>query len=57
MNITDENCTEIAEVIRGRKQQMLSLNEADELKDFERAKNVIKQALEDIYPQKSIFEK
>lgn len=57
VNITDDNCMEIAHIIRKRTQQMISLNEADELKDFERVRNVVNQALSDVYPEKSIFEK
>ncbi len=57
VNITDENCEEISEIIRGRKQQMIALNEEDELKDFENVRNVINRALAEIYPEKSIFEK
>lgn len=57
VNITDENCKKIAEIIRGRKQQMIALNEEDELKDFENVRNVINQALSEIYPVKSSFEK
>lgn len=57
INITDENCEEIAEIIRGRKQQMIALNEEDDLKNFEYVRDVINQALSEIYPVKSSFEK
>lgn len=57
ININDENCNEIAKIIRNRSRQMISLNEADELKDFEKVRNVINEALSKIYPEKSIFEK
>jgi len=57
VNISDDNCMEIAHIIRKRTQQMISLNETDELKDFERVRNVINRAISDIYPEKSMFEK
>lgn len=57
INITDENCIEIANMIRRRAQQMISINEADELKDFKKVRNIINKALLSIYPKKSIFEK
>lgn len=57
VDITDENCMEIADIIRNRRQQMISLNEADELRDFERVKQLLNRALAEIYPQKSIYEK
>lgn len=56
VNVTDENCVEIADIIRSHKHQMISLNETDELKNFERVRNIINEALSDVYPQKSIFE-
>lgn len=57
VNITDENCVEIANMIRNRVHQMISINEADELKDFKKVRNIINEALLNIYPEKSIFEK
>jgi len=57
VDITDDNCMEIADIIRSRREQMISLNEADELKDFERVRNIINQALAEVYPRKSIFER
>ena len=57
INITDENCEETAQIIRKRGQQMISLNETDVLKDFERVKKAINQALAEVYPRKCMFEK
>ena len=57
INITDENCEETAQIIRKRGQQMISLNETDVLKDFERVKKAINQALAEEYPRKCMFEK
>lgn len=57
VDITDENCIEVADIIRSRRQQMLSINEACEIRNFEKVKGTINQALSEIYPQKSIFEK
>ena len=57
VNITDENCEKIADMIRGRKHQMIALNESGELRNFENVRSVINKALSEIYPEKSIFEK
>lgn len=57
VNITDENCGKVADIIRCRKQQMIALNESDELRNFENVRKLINKALSEIYPEKSIFEK
>jgi hypothetical protein len=52
-----ENYKEIAYIIRGQKQQMVSINENCSAKDFALIKGEINKAFDEILPDKSEFEK
>lgn len=52
-----DNYKEVAEEIRLRKHQMVSLNEDCTREEFEKIKSEINSALEEILPEKSSFEK
>lgn len=56
VNITDNNCDEIVDIIKQRKEIMLVLNEEESLKDFHKAKEKINAAFEEIFPNKSSYE-
>lgn len=54
--INVNNCNEIAEEIRHRKWQMISLSEQGTAEDFRIIKKTVNDALSSIYPRKSSFE-
>ena len=51
-----ENCREIALLIKNHQYPLLSLNEKN-INDFDLVREVITNALEEILPEKSVFEK
>ncbi|MBE5871394.1 MAG: hypothetical protein E7294_09065 [Lachnospiraceae bacterium] len=55
--VTVDNCRNIAEGIRRKEWQMVSLNEGETGEDFRMIKREINSALADLYPEKSSFEK
>ncbi len=55
--VTIDNCKAIADGIRRRQWQMVSLSESGTGEEFEIIKKTINDALADIYPNKSSFEK
>lgn len=55
--VTVDNCFELTDVIRTRSQQMICLNEQCVPEEFDRIKTPINAAFEDIFPEKSIYEK
>ena len=54
--VTVDNCRDIADGIRRRKWQMVSLSESCTPEEFEVIKKTINAALAEIYPKKSSFE-
>ena len=55
--VTIENCTEVAEAIRNKVSQMVCLTEDCTAIEFGEIKRQINQALNDVYTEKSSFEK
>ena len=55
--VTVDNCQEIADGIRKKQWQMVSLSESETGEEFEIIKKTINDALAEIYPNKSSFEK
>lgn len=55
--VTVDNCKEISEGIKQHKWQMVSLSEMGSRDDFEIIKKEINSAFEEIYPNRSTFEK
>ena len=54
--VTIDNCKDIANEIRSRKWQMVSLSEKGSEEEFQVIKLCINSALEELYPEKSTFE-
>lgn len=55
--VTIDNCEEVAQVIKGQKEQMICINEDCTPEEFEKIKLVINKAFEELFPEKSSFEK
>lgn len=55
--VTVDNCEEVADGMRKRKWQMVSLSEKGDAEEFLTIKRVINQALVELFPEKSSFEK
>lgn len=52
----DNNISSIVNAISAPKQPLLVINDSDEIENFERVKNAVKEAFETLLPQKSSFE-
>ncbi len=55
--VTIDNCREIADVIRRQEQPMICINEDCTPEEFEQIKARINSAFEEVFPEKSTFEK
>lgn len=55
--VTSDNCQDIADGIRKRQWQMISLSESGTAEDFEYIKKAINAALTEVFPDKSLYEK
>lgn len=54
---TINNCREIADIIRRQEHPMICINEDCTVQEFEQIKNTINSAFEELFPEKSSFEK
>ncbi|MBR1792259.1 MAG: Stealth CR1 domain-containing protein [Bacteroidales bacterium] len=55
--VTDENANTISKMIRQQKYNIFVLNDCEDIRDFERCKTLINDALQSVLPEKSRFEK
>ena len=55
--VTINNCSEVADIIRRQEQPMICINEDCTMQEFEQIKSTINSAFEELFPEKSSFEK
>lgn len=56
MLLTDDNSW-LKDQLKNNKYKLICLNDSDSLKDFEKTKEEMKNLFEDLFPNKSSFEK
>lgn len=57
LTLYDDNIDDICKIVKKNKYSMLCINDSDKISDFERCKNLLIAAMNNILPEKSLFER
>lgn len=56
IELNDNNAEYVAKIIKKQEYKMICINDTDDIKDFEKTKQIINNSFEKILPEKSVFE-